>query len=291
MKRLCLAGSIAVAVALLAGLSAAAATGAAGVAAGSSGAAGQPGTLYVGFAVNRFFVQGKTLFASGTKIATLTTVDGAQHSERKAFVARVSTAKRTTAAAAATTTRSPQTATRICNVLNLNLGPTHLALLGLIVDLDKVVLTITADSAGGLLGGLLCGLAGGSGLLPGGTGALPGGSAAPTPLATTAGRLTRAVKASGLAQGRGFLIPLSVTAAPKPMSAQALPPVPAGVCTFLDLPLGPLDLNLLGLMVHLDATELRITADPAGGLLGSLLCSLAGGVTAPTTPGTTTPTP
>src|SRR5690242_7534358 len=40
------------------------------------------------------------------------------------------------------------------------------ALLGLIVDLDKVVLTITADSSGGLLGGLLCGLAGGSGLLP-----------------------------------------------------------------------------------------------------------------------------
>src|SRR4051794_39572796 len=69
-------------------------------------------------------------------------------------------------------------------------------------------------------------------------------------------------------------------------SVQALPPVPAGVCTVLDLPLGPLDLNLLCLMVHLDATQVRITADPAGGLLGSLLCSLAGGV--PTTPTTTT---
>ena len=66
-------------------------------------------------------------------------------------------------------------------------------------------------------------------------------------------------------------------------------PGAGGACQILDLTLGPLDLNLLGLMVHLDATELRITADPTGGLLGSLLCSLAGGVKAPTTP--TTPTP
>jgi hypothetical protein len=53
-----------------------------------------------------------------------------------------------------------------------------------------------------------------------------------------------------------------------------LPPVPAGIGTVLDLDLvlGPLDLNLLGLMVHLDRVQLRITADPKGGLLGSLLC-------------------
>jgi hypothetical protein len=54
------------------------------------------------------------------------------------------------------------------------------------------------------------------------------------------------------------------------------------VCTVLDLTVGPLDLNLLGLMVHLDKVHLLITADPKGGILGSLLCSLAGGV--PTTP-------
>ena len=41
--------------------------------------------------------------------------------------------------------------------------------------------------------------------------------------------------------------------------------------------LGPLDLNLLGLMVHLDVVHLVITADSNGGVLGSLLCSLAGG--------------
>jgi len=52
---------------------------------------------------------------------------------------------------------------------------------------------------------------------------------------------------------------------------------PMAICTVLDLTLGPLDLNLLGLMVHLDRVHLLITANSEGGILGSLLCSLAGG--------------
>jgi hypothetical protein len=40
--------------------------------------------------------------------------------------------------------------------------------------------------------------------------------------------------------------------------------------------LGPLHLNLLGLEVDLNQVVLNITANPQGGLLGSLLCSLAG---------------
>ena len=47
-----------------------------------------------------------------------------------------------------------------CEVLTLTLGPLHLELLGLIVDLNRIVLTITADPTGGLLGQLLCALAG-----------------------------------------------------------------------------------------------------------------------------------
>jgi hypothetical protein len=49
-------------------------------------------------------------------------------------------------------------------------------------------------------------------------------------------------------------------------------------CTILELTLGPLDLNLLGLMVHLDEVHLTITANPAGGLLGDLLCSIANAI-------------
>ena len=45
---------------------------------------------------------------------------------------------------------------------------------------------------------------------------------------------------------------------------------------FRQLTLGPLDLNLLGLMVHLDQVVLDITAQSgAGNLLGNLLCSVA----------------
>lgn len=47
------------------------------------------------------------------------------------------------------------------------------------------------------------------------------------------------------------------------------------VCNVLNLNLGPLDLNLLGLVVHLNQVILNITAQP-GALLGNLLCSLAG---------------
>jgi hypothetical protein len=51
----------------------------------------------------------------------------------------------------------------------------------------------------------------------------------------------------------------------------------AGSCQILDLVLGPLDLDLLGLVVHLDQVHLNITAQQApGNLLGNLLCAVAG---------------
>ena len=48
-------------------------------------------------------------------------------------------------------------------------------------------------------------------------------------------------------------------------------------CDILNLVLGPLDLNLLGLEVHLKRVVLDIVAVPgAGNLLGNLLCAVAG---------------
>jgi hypothetical protein len=47
-----------------------------------------------------------------------------------------------------------------CQILHLDLGPLTLDLLGLQVDLSRIVLDITAQSgAGNLLGNLLCGVA------------------------------------------------------------------------------------------------------------------------------------
>lgn len=223
-------------------------------------------TVDVSFAVKKFVVRGKRLVAVGQVIGTYTS---AQHAEvvRQPFAVPVKRIK------ARMTSRQmqarPQQAARICDILNLNLAGLRLELLGLIIELDRVVLTIKADSNGGLLGSLLCGLAGRSSVMA-------------TP--TTAAQLTKAARQSGLAAGPGFQVPIQVpTAAPAPGSQMSgvrpfdLPPVPPGVCTVLDLVLGPLDLNLLGLMIHLDRVQLRITADPRRGILGSLLCGLAGG--------------
>ena len=59
-------------------------------------------------------------------------------------------------------------------------------------------------------------------------------------------------------------------------AAVTIPVDPSGSCQILHLDLGPLDLNLLGLMVHLNEVVLDITAQSgSGNLLGNLLCAVA----------------
>jgi hypothetical protein len=68
--------------------------------------------------------------------------------------------------------RSAQAAAAPCDILKLRLGPLHLDLLGLQIDLNRLVLDIVAQSgAGQLLGNLLCAVAG---LLDGGLGGVLG---------------------------------------------------------------------------------------------------------------------
>ena len=197
------------------------------------------GQVSVKFTIQRFVKTRHSLTALGTVLATFTPSDGsAATTVKQPFRAKVTTAARLFSGA------STQ---RICNVLNLTLDGLSLNLLGLHVDLDKVVLNITANSRGGVLGSLFCAIAGKR-----------------VPLAKAAVKLTHATKTSGLAtHGIRFAVPAS--------TSQALAP---GPCRVLDLVLGPLHLNLLGLIVDLNTVHLQITADPNGGILGSLLCSL-----------------
>jgi hypothetical protein len=56
-----------------------------------------------------------------------------------------------------------------------------------------------------------------------------------------------------------------------------LPVTATATCDILHLELGPLDLDLLGLVVHLDQIVLDIDAQSGpGNLLGNLLCAIAG---------------
>jgi len=70
--------------------------------------------------------------------------------------------------------------------------------------------------------------------------------------------------------------PAASTVSGTPAATGTVTPQVTG-CQILDLVLGPLDLDLLGLVVHLDRVHLNITAVPgAGELLGNLLCAVAG---------------
>jgi hypothetical protein len=76
-------------------------------------------------------------------------------------------------------------------------------------------------------------------------------------------------------------VPNAATGGVTSVTKQVMLPVDlaasAGSCQILDLVLGPLDLDLLGLQVHLDTVHLNITAQSGpGNLLGNLLCAVAG---------------
>jgi hypothetical protein len=57
-----------------------------------------------------------------------------------------------------------------------------------------------------------------------------------------------------------------------------LPPLPAGnACSILSLDLGPINLNVLGLVIRTNQIQLRIDAvQGPGNLLGNLLCGITG---------------
>jgi hypothetical protein len=59
-----------------------------------------------------------------------------------------------------TVTMPAAVAEATCSILHLDLGPLNLNLLGLQIDLSRIILDITAvPGAGNLLGNLLCGVA------------------------------------------------------------------------------------------------------------------------------------
>jgi hypothetical protein len=197
------------------------------------------GAIKVNYKINKFVKKGNRLIAKGVATATYTPESGSPTTKSKAFSARVLVGK-------GFMTQSRQ---EICPVLTLQLDQLSLDLLGLHVDLSKVVLTITADSQGGILGRLFCSVANGK-----------------VKLATiqTAQRFTTAARKSGLAtKGVGYTIGIRQGSAMAP-----------GPCKLIDLVLGPLHVDLLGLIVDLNQVHLQITADPNEGPLGSLLCSL-----------------
>jgi len=161
-----------------------------------------------------------------------------------------------------------------CAVLDLDLAPISLRLLGLHVDTSPICLDIIAIPNGGLLGSLLCSLTGldVGGILSGLLSDVPvlgGGSLLGTIVEQVLnGALNNSQQvAPGQGGGGG--------------NSGSGDSVCTGDCEILDLVLGPVNLTLLGLNVVLDdcsggSVEVCVSSTRSEGILGSLLCSLAG---------------
>jgi hypothetical protein len=156
-----------------------------------------------------------------------------------------------------------------CRVLTLKLDTLQLELLGLRVDTSAVNLLITGRQQGGALGQLFCRLARGIRL---------GRSAV---AARAARSLNQRLRGRPL-RAMGFAARVEPSDQPAVARAAQAPPAP-GSCQVLDLILGPLNLDLLGLRVDLygatstQPVRVLITANPARGVLGQVFCRLASG--------------
>jgi hypothetical protein len=121
---------------------------------------------------------------------------------------------------------------RTCQILSLVLNELDLNLLGLNVHPDRVELTITGDRQGGILGRLFCSLAN-------------AGVKADRRVAVRA--LNSGLRRHPI-RPMGFTVPAAISQAPGP------------TCQVLDLVLGPLHLELLGLIVDLNkVSDVRVT--------------------------------
>jgi hypothetical protein len=215
------------------------------------------GKVTVDVKIKRFALADRRIVAHGVLTST---VEGAGQSS----AAR----KRVTFAVAAQAGR--------CHVLTLTLDDLQLDLLGLRVDLSEVNLRIFAVRRGegsGVLGRLFCALSRSTLRLRGASAA-----SADRELAV-AHKLVRSLN-SRLKDHpmRAFRASAHLSADDSASTAQAVPS-----CRVLNLILGPLDLNLLGLVVELYGPNrnapvtLTITSFPGQGVLGDLFCGLSGG--------------
>jgi hypothetical protein len=271
MKRLLRTGA---ACAVLVALVAAGVMAASVVAGGSAATAGVAnGSIHLRIGLEKFQVarNHKRLVARGNVLATYTANGKTQATTTKAVTLAVQ-------------------ATGTCRVLHLELGELDLSLLGLVVtltpvDAPSITLDITADSSEAL-GKLLCQV----------INAVQGATIQPTAKLRKLNTVVHDKYSGGVAN---FDIPLnqkssaatttdttSTTSTTATTTTTSGPTIPAGQCEVLNLVLGPLHLDLLGLIVDLNKIQLHITANPVG-TLGTLFCQLAGSTTT-TVPPTTT---
>ena len=209
------------------------------------------GEVTVKASAERFFVSGGEVVAEGPSTATFRGEDGSTYSLDQRLRLQVDT-------------------TNNCRVLELHLAELYLDLLGLQVRTSTINAKLTGDKKQAL-GRLFCKLSGALKL-------------------SKEALAKRTVRSLNQGLGDRGLPVLQFTATVHGQEQQSsstarqgqAPPPPPGACPVLDILLGPLDLDLLGLVLELygatdgDPIRVNVVADPNGGELGRTFCGLSG---------------
>jgi hypothetical protein len=219
------------------------------------------GTVSASVVVNRFRAIGRKVVGLGTATSTYTDANGVKSVKRKHFWMSIRSH------------RTVQQSSTVCQILFLEIGEVDLTLAGLHAFLraanpdEPIRLRLQADDAGGILGRLFCQLASAQATL------------ATKKQARLAARLmTRRVHRTTILRAKATIY------APNQSSGTGLASSPRNLlvdeCPVLHLVLGPVHLELLGLIADLNKVVLDLTAVP-GTLLGNIFCQL---VTPPPSP-------
>jgi len=211
----------------------------------------RPARLAVGVEVLHFSAAGRQLTGHGIVTARLTD-DRGHVSVVHARVALIARAAR---------------AGDSCLILHLYLQQLTLQLLGLNAHLDRVDLDLTGNPRGGVLGSLFCRLA---------------RARVASVRAADVRALNRRLSEHTDREAVHFTAQLN----PQRTTSHAA----NATCPVLDLVVGPLNLQLLGLVVDLNQVHLTVTATRGQGVLGDLFCQLADNSSTSTSTGTTSTT-
>ena len=207
--------------------------------------------LKLGVSATRFVVRGDDVIARGPVLARAVRADGTTDTLRERARFKVKPTHR-------------------CRIIKLHLAPLFLNLLGLEARTSTIDLKATGDRRR-TLGRLFCRLS--SGITLG--------------KHRLAKRTARSLNRSLHGRPLRFLSFTAPLRAGEPIGGSqtaegAVPPPSPDSCEILHLLLGPLHLDLIGLIVDLhgerktDPVKVLVTADPNGGELGSLLCPSSG---------------
>jgi len=257
----------------------------------TGGASRVAGTVSTRMVVDGFKAVGNRVVGEGTVISKYTDIAGTTSVQRRTF--RLTIPKRHVGQQQGWS--AVQQEEPLCQVLFLEIGEVDLTLAGLHVIAhafnpdEPIRLRLQARRSGGILGQLFCDLAQGGGVVPTKRKARIGAQTLTTRMSgSTIMRFQAVVYAPNRSTSGGAGTMSSTSGGAAPNAPQA--PAQVVECHVLHLILGPVHLDLLGLIADLNKIVVDINAVP-GTLLGDIFCLLSSDPKPPPPPPAPPPPP